>query len=53
VCSDVTCLPLKSDEYFEDWWIDTNYIDSSLINLAKSDKELCTSIVNKFKFNEN
>lgn len=51
LCSDITCLPLQSDQYFEDWWVDENYVSKELISLIKSDKELCSSIVNKFKFN--
>lgn len=49
LCSDITCLPLQSDQYFEDWWVDKNYVSKELISLIKSDKELCSSIVNKFK----
>lgn len=48
LCSDITCLPLTPDQYFEDWWIDRNQIDENLVDLIKSDKELCSSIVKKF-----
>lgn len=50
LCSDVTCLPLKEDQYFEDWWVCENYVSKELIHLLKSDKESCSSIVNKFNY---
>lgn len=48
LCEDVTCLPLKNDEFFEDWWVKKEFIDGKYINSLKSTKERCDLIVKKF-----
>lgn len=49
MCANITCLPLQSDQYFEDWWVDPNYIDLMKFNNIRCEKELCTNIIKKFK----
>lgn len=48
ICSDVTCLSLNSDQYFEDWWVFESNIDKDLIEKVKCDKLRCDFIVKNF-----
>lgn len=48
ICENVTCPPLKQNQYFEDWWVDVKYIDLLKFNNIKCEKELCTNIAKKF-----
>lgn len=48
ICTDVTCLPLRPSQYFEDWWVHPSYIDVDKFSHIKSDKENCQSIIRKF-----
>jgi hypothetical protein len=48
LCENVTCSPLKENQYFEDWWVDSKYIDLIKFNNIKCENELCTNIVKKF-----
>ena len=48
LCSDITCLPLTENQYFEDWWVDRSYIDNTLIDKIKCEKIRCDNIVKKF-----
>lgn len=50
LCENVTCVPLRTDQYFEDWWVDSKYIDIHLYNKIKCKGESCVNIIKKFKF---
>jgi hypothetical protein len=45
MCENVTCLPLSSTQFFEDWWVNPDFVD---VNNFKSKNELCTNIVKRF-----
>ena len=48
ICKDIPCKPLKEDEFFEDWWVNPDFVDINLYSNLISDKMNCELIVKKF-----
>jgi len=46
LCKDVTCLPLLANQYFEDWWIYSEYITYD-VSKIQCQEQYCTEIVKK------
>ena len=46
VCKNITCLPLLENQYFEDWWVYSDYINFDITKI-QCKEQYCTDIVKK------
>ena len=46
LCKNVACPQLKENEYFEDWWVYSDYINFDITKI-QCKEQYCTEIVKK------